>query len=293
MACATQMGSSPGATWMLRQRVVTALVMAGLFLAAVIFLPQVVLATLFGVLILGGGWEWSRLACWESTLSRIGFVAALAFSLVALFLHLDLAAQPARERVQPVLGLACLWWSFALLWVKSYPASAALWSNRFMRSLIGLMVLVPAWTAAVYLLSYPRGGLLLVVMVVIVAAADIGAYFAGKALGKHKLAPAVSPAKTWEGFWGGQVSAAIVAVLLWAALPAQGAHISLWTVLFVVLATAIASVLGDLTVSMVKRESGAKDSGSLLPGHGGMLDRLDSLCGAAPVYTLGLVLAGW
>ena len=162
-----------------------------------------------------------------------------------------------------------------------------------MRSLIGLLILVPAWAAAVYLLSYPRGGLLLVVMVLIVAAADIGAYFSGKTFGKHKMAPAVSPAKTWEGFWGGEASAALVGVALWFMLPAQGEHITLWAVLFVVLATAVASVLGDLSVSMVKRESGTKDSGSLLPGHGGMLDRLDSLCGAAPVYTLGLVLAGW
>lgn len=278
---------------MLRQRIVTALVMAGLFLAAIMFLPRPALALLLAVLVLGGGWEWSRLAGWESIAARAGFVVVLALALAGLFLHLQLGSEPTREQVQPVLGLACLWWSFALLWVKSYPASATLWSNRFMRSLIGLLVLAPAWTAAVYLLSYPRGGMLLVVMVIIVAAADIGAYFAGKTFGKHKMAPAVSPAKTWEGFWGGELSAALVAVVLWAALPVQWAHISVWAVLFVVLATAVASVLGDLAVSMVKRESGTKDSGSLLPGHGGVLDRLDSLCGAAPVFTLGLVLAGW
>ena len=283
----------PGVSWMLRQRVVTALVMAGLFLAAIVFLPRSALALIFGILILAGGWEWSRLAGWESKMARSGFLAVLGACLVGLYLYLQLGGEPTREKVQPVLGLACLWWSFALLWVRSYPASATLWSNRFMRSLIGLLILVPAWAAAVYLLSYPRGGLLLVVMVLIVAAADIGAYFSGKTFGKHKMAPAVSPAKTWEGFWGGEASAALVGVALWFMLPAQGEHITLWAVLFVVLATAVASVLGDLSVSMVKRESGTKDSGSLLPGHGGMLDRLDSLCGAAPVYTLGLVLAGW
>lgn len=278
---------------MLKQRVITALIMAGLFLGAIFFLHTAALAALFGLLVLAGGWEWSRLAGWESRPARAAFVLVLGSLLAGLYLHCQLGGEPTRERVQPVLGLACLWWSFALLWVRSYPASATLWSNRFMRSLIGLLILAPAWTAAIYLLSYPRGGVLLVVMVVIVASADIGAYFTGKQFGRHKLAPAVSPAKTWEGFWGGEACAALVGVLLWLSLPAQGAHISLPAALIIVLTTAVASVLGDLSVSMVKRESGAKDSGSLLPGHGGILDRLDSLCGAAPVFALGLLLAGW
>lgn len=293
MACAIQMAWWPGATPMLRQRVITALIMAGLFLAAIIFLPVQVLALLIGLMILAGGWEWSRMAGWESPVARGLFVAALAAVMFALYVQCDLATGSSREQIQPVLGLACLWWSFALLWVKGYPGSAVIWSNRPMRSLIGLLILAPAWTAAVYLLNYPRGGLLLVIMVIIVASADIGAYFAGKSLGKHKLAPDVSPAKTWEGFWGGELCAALVALILWYLLPAQGAHISLLAVLMVVLATSVASVVGDLSVSMVKRESGTKDSGSLLPGHGGFLDRLDSLAGAAPVFTLGLVLAGW
>ncbi|MEJ2288325.1 MAG: acetate uptake transporter [Deinococcales bacterium] len=185
------------------------------------------------------------------------------------------------------------WWSFALLWVRSYPASAVLWNSRFMRSVMGLLILAPAWLAAIYLLSYPRGGALMVVLVLVVASADIGAYFSGRALGRHKLAPQVSPAKTWEGFWGGLLAVALAAVLLWSLLPVQAAHIGLAAVLAVTLTTALASVVGDLSVSMVKRQSGAKDSGSLLPGHGGVLDRLDSLCGAAPVFALGLLLAGW
>ena len=162
-----------------------------------------------------------------------------------------------------------------------------------MRSVIGLLILAPAWAAAVYLLSFPRGGALVVTMVVIVAAADIGAYFAGKSLGKHKMAPDVSPAKTWEGFWGGVLAVVLVGVLLWYMLPAHNAHVGLLSVLAIALATSLASVVGDLSVSMVKRDSGTKDSGSILPGHGGVLDRLDSLCGAAPVFALGLLLAGW
>ena len=278
---------------MLKQRVVTALIMAGLFLAAVAFLSLPWLALMFGILICLGAWEWSRLCGWNTPLTRGLYTLAIAVVLSALYQYNQLGAAPQREQVQPFLGLACLWWSLALLWVKGYPGSAAFWRNRVMRNLMGVLVLAPAWMAAVYLVSFPRGGGLIVVMVLIVAAADIGAYFSGKAWGRHKLAEAVSPKKTWEGFWGGMSACVALAVLLWSQLPNQQAHVSLAAVLVVCLATALASVVGDLTVSMVKREAGVKDSGSLLPGHGGVLDRLDSLCGAAPVFALGLLLAGW
>lgn len=278
---------------MLRQRVITAVIMASLFLGAIAFLPLPALALVFGVLVCLGAWEWSRLAGWQSPLSRGVYVAVLAATLAGLYHYCQLGADPGREQVQPFLGMACLWWSFALLWVRGYPTSALLWQTVAVRSLMGLLVLAPAWMAAVFLLSYPRGGGLMVVMVLTVAAADIGAYFSGKAWGKHKLAPVVSPAKTWEGFWGGMLGCVVLAVLLWSQLPNQAAHVSLPAVITVILTTALASVVGDLTVSMVKRQSGIKDSGSLLPGHGGVLDRLDSLSGAAPVFALGLLLAGW
>lgn len=162
-----------------------------------------------------------------------------------------------------------------------------------MRVVMGLMVLLPAWMAAVYLLSFQRGGVLMAVLVLLVATADIGAYFSGRRFGRHKLAPAVSPAKTWEGFWGGMICVVLVSLLVWSVLPAQFEHIGVVAAIAVGLATALTSVLGDLTVSMVKRESGVKDSSSLLPGHGGLLDRLDSLCGAAPTFALALLLAGY
>ena len=278
---------------MLKQRVITGLIMAGLFLAAVIFLPLPGLALLLGILVSMGAWEWTRLAGLNSPMARVLYVLVLAAVLGALYSYCQLGNAPSQEQVQPFLGVACLWWSFAMLWVKGYPASAALWRMVPMRCLMGLLILAPAWMSAVFLLSFPRGGMLLVVMVLVVVAADIGAYFSGKTFGKHKLAVLVSPAKTWEGFWGGIICCVLLAVLLWYLLPDQAAHISLSSVVAVTVTTALASVVGDLTVSMVKRESGVKDSGSLLPGHGGMLDRLDSLCGAAPVFALGLLLAGW
>lgn len=278
---------------MLRQRVITALGMAGLFLAGVLLLPLLALAAVFALVVVLGAWEWARLAGWQSAAGRMLFAAILAGILLFLFAHAELGSEPRREQIQPLLGVACLWWSFSLLWVKSYPASAALWHGRITRSLMGLLILSSAWLAAVYLLTLPRGGLLMIALVLVVAATDIGAYFAGTRFGRHKLAERVSPAKTWEGFWGGMGCAVALALLLWWVIPARMAHVSLAAVVAVVSITALASVLGDLTVSMVKRESGVKDSGSLLPGHGGLLDRLDSLCSAAPVFALGLLLAGW
>lgn len=278
---------------MLRQRVITALIMAGIFLSAIVFLPLPALAAVFGLLVTAGGWEWSRLAGWQSPVTRGLYMLLLAACMAALYWYCQLGNAPVREQVQPFLGLACLWWSFALLWVKSYPMSAVLWRTVFMRSLMGLLILVPAWLAAVFLLSFPRGGLLVVIMVVVVAAADIGAYFSGKAWGSHKLAEKVSPAKTWEGFWGGMAGCVLLALVLWYLLPDRASHVGLASVVAVTVTTALASVVGDLSVSMVKRESGVKDSGKLLPGHGGVLDRLDSICGAAPVFALGLLLVGW
>jgi phosphatidate cytidylyltransferase len=277
----------------LKQRVITGLIMAGLFLAVIVYLPLPGLALVFGVLISLGAWEWSSLAGWQKPAARVAYVLLIVAALVILYRYCGMGDQPLREKVQPLLGLACLWWSFALLWVKGYPASAVLWRSLFMRSAMGLLILVSGWMSAVYLLSLPQGGLLMVVLVIVVASADIGAYFTGKRFGRHKLAVLVSPSKTWEGFWGGVAACTLLAVLLWYCLPGRAAHIGLASVVVVVVITGLVSVVGDLTVSMVKRESGVKDAGSLLPGHGGVLDRLDSLCAAAPVFSLGLLLVGW
>ena len=284
---------SPVAMPMLKQRVITAVIMAGIFLAAIAWLPVPGLALLFGIRVALGAWEWSGLAGWHHPIARVLYVMVVLSALAIVYVYCQLGVQPLRVQVQPLLGVACLWWAFALLWVKGYPDSAVLWRTVLVRSVMGLLILVPGWMAAVHLLSFPPGGLLMVVLVIVVASADIGAYFTGKRFGKHKLALLVSPAKTWEGFWGGVAACTLLAVLLWYLLPERAAHVGLASVVAVIVTTGLASVIGDLTVSMVKRESGVKDSGSSLPGHGGVLDRLDSLCAAAPVFALGLLLAGW
>lgn len=278
---------------MLRQRVITGVILVAGFFAALAFVPLLGLAIVFGIIVSLGAWEWARLAGWTSQSGRVLYAFFVAASLVALYHYCNLGSSPAEEDVRPVIGLACLWWSVSLLWVKGYPSSAMFWRSVMARSLMGLIMLVPAWVASIYLLSLARGGMLMLAMVLVVAVADIGAYFSGKAFGRHKLAPNVSPAKTWEGFWGGVLACLVLAVVVWYLLPAQMGHIALGSMVTVVLVTGVASVVGDLTVSMVKRESGVKDSGNLLPGHGGVLDRLDSLCAAAPVFALGLLMVGW
>jgi phosphatidate cytidylyltransferase len=278
---------------MLRQRVITALIMASGFLAAIFFLSLPGLAVVFGIIVALGSWEWSRLAGWDAPALRVLYVAVTVAAMTALYVYCELADSPRPEQVQPFLGLACLWWSIALLWLRGFPASATLWGNVTMRSLMGLLILAPAWMSAVFLLGLPQGRVLMVAMIIVVVTADIGAYFSGKRFGKHKLAAKVSPGKTWEGFWGGMFCCSALAVLVWYLLPVSFGHVGLASVVTVFLSTALVSVVGDLVVSMVKRDSGVKDSGSLLPGHGGLLDRLDSICGAAPVFALGLLLAGW
>lgn len=278
---------------MLRQRVVTAILMASAFLLSVYYLPLEVLAGAFAVIVSLGAWEWAPLAGLTQAAGRAVFALGVLGGAVALYVYANFGGELVREQIQPVLGLAGLWWCFALLWVRSFPASAGLWSHPVMRLLMGVLVLLPAWFAAVYLLHVEARGAAVVVMVMVVAAADIGAYFMGRAFGRHALSPSVSPAKTWEGFWGGVACVAVLAAVIWNYLPARFDHLSLPAALCVALATAFASVLGDLTVSMVKRVSGVKDSSSMLPGHGGLLDRLDSLCAAAPTFALALLLVGF
>jgi len=274
---------------MLRQRVLTALVLVAVAGGALFALSPAGFGAFVAIPLLLAMWEWSALAGLRNLPLRFVYVLAGAVLLgaVALFSGLGFGA-PRDLPVRDVLGAGCLWWSLALLWVMSYPASAPLWRPRLLRALIGWLVLIPAWAALVYLRAQPSGIAWVLVVLGLVAAADIGAYFSGRAIGGAKLAPAVSPGKTWSGFWGGVVSVQVFLALVWfaGALP----NIGLLPLLAAGAVTALASVLGDLLESMVKRERGVKDSGRMLPGHGGMLDRFDSICAAAPVLALAVLL---
>ena len=275
----------------LKKRIVTGVILAVSVIAAVSLLPPQPLAAVLGAVVAIAAWEWSRLMGLENPGIRLLCPLLAVLGMLGLYWYAELAATPVLANVQPFLGLACLWWAVALLWVKGYPGSAELWGNRFMLSLMGVLVLLPPWLSVVFLLSYEHGRLLLLAMVVVVAFADIGAYFSGKQWGKRKLAPLVSPGKSWEGFWGGMLTCMALALL--AGLSLEVPVLSLPAIVAIVACTALASVLGDLVESMVKRQVGVKDSGTLLPGHGGFLDRIDGITAAAPVFALGLILAGW
>ncbi len=277
---------------MLKQRVITAVVMALFLGGCLVWLPTAALALVFAALVLVAAWEWSAMAGLNVVFSRMLFVLAcgLLFFVAATYSHL-LSDTLSVDHVRDVVGLACLWWAVALLWVKSYPASAPLWGSVFIRVLMGFLTLVPAWLALVFLRSQQYGVELILILVGLVAAADIGAYFAGRAWGKAKLAPAVSPGKSWAGFWGGLAASSLFSAVIWFSWGQD--KISLLAAAATAVITSLASVLGDLLESMVKRQQGIKDSGTILPGHGGMMDRFDSLTAASPVFALSLILIGW
>lgn len=276
---------------MLRQRIITALILVAALLAVVLFLPLLQLSAVFGAAVLIAAWEWSRLAGFQKLYMRITYVSFIAVLLISTYIYCDFGSRVDVPSIKPILGLACLWWSIALLWIKGFPVSTALWATVPMRCLMGVLVLVPAWLSLVLLFSYSQGKSLLLFLVLIVAVEDIGAYFVGRALGRRKLAVAVSPGKTWEGFFGGMLSCLLFAFAAWHIADWQG--LSLLALMAIIVFTGLAAVVGDLLESMMKRHCQIKDSGKLLPGHGGVMDRIDSLTAAAPVFALGLILAGW
>ncbi|AWF82189.1 phosphatidate cytidylyltransferase [Microbulbifer sp. A4B17] len=269
----------------LKQRIITALVLLALFMGVLFLLPMQWFSLIFVAVILLAGWEWANLSNLNRAL-RFVFLAALGLTLMvtAQYVFSMNFNDPDIDRGRQILAVACGWWALAFLWVQSYPSSAALWGNRWVRGLIGLVVLVPTWLSLVVLRGLDHGAWLVLYVVAIVAAADVGAYFVGRKFGKRKLAREVSPGKSWEGFFGGLGACLILALVTSYLFELPLKNTVLFT--FGVLVTALASVIGDLVESMFKRHRGIKDSSHMLPGHGGILDRIDSLSAALPVFTM-------
>lgn len=282
---------------MLKLRIITAVILAGGFLVALFGLPVQSFLALMVVVVAYGAWEWSALADISSPAIRGLYVACLLLAVVlsALWLGFDTVRVSGNlagnlfgylydSHLRSMLAWACAWWALALLWIQGYPSSALLWGRSWVCAAMGLLVLVPTWVAVAALVLMPDGEWLILGVVLLVALADIGAFFSGRAFGRHKLAAQVSPGKTWEGLIGGLLTIAVVTVCysLWVASEQS----QWWAWLLLAGATGLASVVGDLLESMVKRHRGVKDSGSILPGHGGVLDRIDSLTAALPVFAL-------
>ncbi|GAA5315401.1 MAG: phosphatidate cytidylyltransferase [Candidatus Pelagadaptatus aseana] len=274
---------------MLKQRIITAVILAALFLGVIFLAPLQQYAQVISVVVAIAAWEWANMsgfkAQWQRVLYAIG-ILLLAMVAAGYNGYYETGVFSGEELLS-VFGAAGIWWAVALLWVQSYPASAVLWGRRWTRAIMGVFVLVPTWLAFIFLRTQPNGEWLIILLVVIVAAADVGAYFVGKNFGKRKLAVHVSPKKSWEGFWGGFALCLLLATgfCYWAG---EG-----YQLVAIVAPVALVSVLGDLMASMVKRERGIKDSSNLLPGHGGFMDRVDSLTAAAPIFSLAILLTGW
>lgn len=278
---------------MLKQRVVTALILSAVFLAALFYLPVPLFSIFIAVALLVSAWEWANLSGFSQAWQRVGYMALLAVATFLTGLYLGVTdwsveAQINSEKFRQVLVIGCIWWAVALLLVQGFPSSAILWRHPLIRGLMGLFVLVPTWAGFIYVRAQDNGALLVLLIVAVVACADIGGYFAGRRWGKRKLAPAVSPGKTWEGFLGGVCFNFLLSLVVWGLVGGN-----YFMLLAIILPASLASVLGDLFESMLKRHRGIKDSSALLPGHGGVLDRVDGLTAAAPVFALALLSTGW
>jgi phosphatidate cytidylyltransferase len=268
---------------MLKQRILTALWLLPLALAGFFWLDGGWFALFIGAVISLGAWEWAQLAGFSAQVQRVAYAALIAVLTYGLYLQPALAPW--------VLLIGVLWWVLATVLVLGYPASSRYWHSGLSRLVIGVLILLPAWQGLQLFKQWPQANWLILAVMVLVWGADIGAYFAGRAFGKRKLAPAVSPGKSWEGVYGGLAAALLIGLGV-----ALYRHWSLVDSLLALAGTAVvvfSSVVGDLTESMFKRQSGVKDSSNLLPGHGGVLDRIDSLTAAIPVFAALLWLAGW
>ncbi len=268
---------------MLRTRILTAAVLACILLTGLFFLPPPWAVLAFGAVFTIAAWEWGGFG----TLRGRRAARALYAAGVAMMLFLAWRWSAAPRQLLLLLGAACAWWMLALLWLALAPVR-----HRPVLALIcGLPVLVPAFVALARMVVTTQGAThgpkVVLWLVLLVIAADVGAYFAGRTWGRRKLAPRVSPGKTVEGALGGLV---LVALVAWRG----GAQLGLPAVPVIAFGCAVGifSIIGDLTESMFKRAAGLKDSGAMLPGHGGLLDRIDSLTAAAPLYALGLFGSG-
>lgn len=275
---------------MLKQRLITAAVLIAVFLAALFLLPSIFFSLFAALVIVIAAYEWAGMSGFTKPWQKAIYCFLILDLMYVLgeFVGLPMlgVAEP-NSAIRDVMVGACGFWAVALLWIQGYPSSSILWGRPFVRLVMGFFVLVPAWLAISFLHQEPAGYWLVLAMISLVVLADSGGYFVGRKFGKRKLAPAVSPGKTWEGFFGGFFTNLVVALVV------IGVSDIAWQwVLAIIIPTSLISVLGDLLESMVKRHAGVKDSGTLLPGHGGIMDRVDAMAAAAPVFTLAYIAIG-
>lgn len=288
---------------MLKVRVITALILLALVVPALLFLPITGWALFVLLFVAAAAWEWARL-CGLPHSAALGYGGLTAAAGLTLLFGVD---PPAAAIATPAVYLVSVlsWSGIAAYWAVRGPAAP----HGMLLAVFGWLVLIPCWWAVVQ--ARAAGALFMFLLMGLIWVADIAAYFAGRRFGKHKLAPAVSPGKTWEGVAGAMGGAALLAILCAVATSASGGTYDSWfawlfayggraglagmlAALLMVWAVVGLSILGDLFESLLKRRAGVKDSSGLLPGHGGVLDRIDSLIPTMPLAMLimAIVRAG-
>lgn len=272
---------------MLIHRVLAALVLIPLVIILLFWAPLSLFACVMIAVCGIAAWEWSQFLSLEKVTSKMVFVA-VSLIVLALIYFIPQFTDSNNKFYSSILTLSVVWWLVALLLVISYPSTTRYWHHSmFIKVLFAFFTLVPFFVGMLELRSTDyinnpySGAAMLLYIFVLVWATDSGAYFAGRALGKRKLAPKVSPGKTVEGFMGGVGLAIVISLVVYVTgLFAMTFSVFMMSSILAILA----SVLGDLTESMFKRDAKIKDSGHLIPGHGGILDRIDSLTAAIPIF---------
>lgn len=260
----------------LAQRVLTGVALLAFVLYTIFWMPSTLFVLVSAIIFLLAAWEWTTLASLHLTSQKIAYVTVMAL------LMWGLSYLP----ILWVVTIAALWWLSSIVLLLRYPQHRP-WQAKWLRAMLGGLVLLPAWDAIVALRLSDFGSLLVMGCLLIIISADTGAYFTGRAFGRHKILPLVSPGKSWEGWMGGLLLSWLLGLIVainWAFPWPE--YLFLFCLIFLI---NIFALTGDLLESMLKRHVNIKDSGRLLPGHGGLLDRMDSVTAATPIFLLALL----
>ncbi|AWX13850.1 phosphatidate cytidylyltransferase [Mergibacter septicus] len=283
---------------MLKERILSAIVMIAIVLITLFYFPPLWFVCGVACVVIAAIWEWTGFAELKQAFTR-GLTTFLTGIFIFVYIYANSgyisAGNILNNQTEFLLMFSLPWWLIALFLVITYPKSAKFWRKSFIaHAIFATMSLIPFALALIalrfdnYNIDQTHGLVLLLYVFILVWSADSGAYFVGRAFGKHKLAPQVSPGKTWQGAIGGVVTATLTAFIFlqFEPLYQYKAGLGLLQFILISVATVAISILGDLTESMFKREANLKDSSHLIPGHGGILDRIDSLTAALPLFTL-------